>query len=166
MTILDWILGRDTERARREAEAKAEMAREGPQEAAQEHVQIPPKQPAPAPKPEIRPAVRMMPHEADLMRQAHERKPEPAQKKPEQAQEASRMANTVTPQPPPSLGGPGIPFVNPRVQQPRRSVSDELLAEARAEVAKEKAAMTPDQKLEHDHPQKEADKSQDRRRER
>ncbi len=99
------------------------------------------------------------------MQQAHEREPEPAQKA-EQAKEATRMANTITPQPGPSMGGPGVPYVNPRVQQPRRSISDELLAEARAEVAKEKAAMTPEQRRERDDRQKEADKAQDRDRER
>ena len=38
MTILDWILGRDRERARQEAEAKVEMTRPAHQEADLEHV--------------------------------------------------------------------------------------------------------------------------------
>ena len=166
MTILGWILGRDKERARQEAEAKVEMTRPVPQEADQEHVRLSgrervSKPPEPAKEPERRPGERLMPHEAERMRDAHERKPEPESAK-EQAheQEATRMAYTRTEQPPPSLGGAGTPFVNPRVQQPRQSVADEMLAEARAKLAKEEAAMTPQQKLERDQ-QREADQVRD-----
>lgn len=164
VTILDWILGRNKERARQEAEAKADITRQADREADQEHVrpsgqERASRQPEPANKPERRPGERMMPHEAERLREAHNRKPEPERVK-EQEQEATRMAYTRTAQPPPSLGGAGKSFVNPRAQQPRRSIADEMLAEARAELAKEEAAMTPQQKLDRDR-QQEVDRSND-----
>ncbi len=88
----------------------------------------------------------MMPQEADRMRDGHERQPE-LEHKPEQTQEATRMANTLTPQRGPSMGGPGVGFVNSLAQQPRQSVADEMLAEARAELAEKEALKTPEQKL-------------------
>ena len=104
-------------------------------------------------KPEKRSAVGMMPHEADRIRDAYDRqsepKPEP-EPKPAQTQEATRIANMLTPQPAPSLGGPGVNFVNPRAQPPRQFVAADMLAEAHAELAKEEALKTLEQKLDEE----------------
>ncbi len=136
MNVLDWLLGRN-----KEAKPQAEIARPVQQER--------PRQPEASMEPEIRPGARMMPGHAVRMNEAHERKPEPEPKPepaPERTEVATKMGYTVTPQRAPSPGG-GVAYVNPLAQQPRRSVADEMLAEARAERARQEAAKTPEQKL-------------------
>ena len=73
------------------------------------------------------------------------------------------MEYTRTAQPAPSMGGAGVRFTNSRVQQPQKDFADELLEQARAELARQ-AAQEPER--DRSGPGMEQDRDRERSRER
>lgn len=151
---MDWweaMRGRDRAREEADAERARQATREAQERGLDERArQVPPKQPEAIQRAENepRPAERAWPSHAEQMRHAHDHPPEP--KQPEQESEATRMEYTRTAQAAPSMGGAGVRFTNSRVQQPAKDFADELLEQAREVIAREEAAMTPEQRIERD----------------
>ena len=148
---MDWwdaMRGRDRAREEADAERARQAAREAQERGLDERAgQRPPKQPEAIQRAENErgPAERVWPSHAERFREMHDNPPAP--QKPEQEREATRMEHTRTAQPAPSMGGAGLKFTNSRVQQPQRDFADEVLDQARANLAAEAEAK---QQLERD----------------
>ncbi len=152
---LDWLLVRDRHEGDEQARNRAREAQEHPLAFSGREAPAKEREAPQRAENEPRPGERMMPHHADRLRDAHDHPPEP--KPVEIEREATRLELTRTAQPAPSMGGAGVTFTNSRVQQPaRRDFVDELLAQAREQIAADEArelerqrSMTP-QELEQE----------------
>lgn len=110
--IWDWLTG--------QAERDAELARQRAQEAREadlkrlevEAARKPP-EPIQRVENEPRPGERFMPDQIERQRHLHDHPP-PERLRYPVVREATRMENTMTPQPAPILGGPGMIFTNRR----------------------------------------------------
>ena len=176
----DRIMGRPTQQEReaaQQARQNAQEAAQEPQRTEQAERRPEPLQRVQTPENERGPVPRLLNTlDLDQPRQSVTTRDQLApgqshpEQKPDQVQEATRLEYTRTPQPAPSIGGPGVTFVNPRAQQqpaqrytseiaqerqeaenrqqlePRHDWSKDLLAEAKRRVEQ----MTPEERLERE----------------